>query len=781
MIQDPAPAITSPIKSNENEPAAFSSPESAADSEARHYNPQLALTMPAKENTFGGKLKDAGSWMKDYGTALKHGSLKPFTSTERKTRAATRNQAWGPVGQELNELAALSYHPAECTTIFKVLELRLSYPPDKWRNVYKSLSVMEFLVKRGSEDAVTNSKGFINRLEYLESFAFITPDSRDVGGNIRHRARAIRALLQDEKRLTEERHAAAKQQSRMAGGNRVDEGRPGDSGGNSNKNVHGPSTAGDQSKEAISTTSPQSEATNTITASSLPNAGETKGVSSEANARHLTALKKILARPENALCADCGVPGAGHRPTWASISLGVFMCMRCAGVHRGLGVHVSQVRSCSLDSWLAPQIEFMASCGGNLRANQYWEARLPEGKKPPVATLADLDNFLRRKYTDKEFVDLVDQDSKDSVGGQGEVSKWPPSADEVEYSIMDAELKKILEEMLPENEREAAVKAREAAEAKAAAAREMKMMEEERETAERKAKEEAAEKAAESQVDLINLLDLDLGESSPAVSTVVATINLNNDTGRGDGGAGVDPFGALESIFIAPSTTAACEDKTRVVAQIPPATIDAWDMGAVLAAQQAQQAEEEAAKARKAAEDAAAAVAAEAAAAQQAAYRPPWAPSGSSPISSNGTAAGPLSPSPLGIVVPALLTGGPASAFENGFSGVPHQFTSTPVVPQGHVAHQYGWAQAPFSTNTNNTTSAARPVATPAPQRPLQPHELRAQQLLLHGLDSFNAHASLISVKQQSSPMNGLNAAANPGSIGGVYLPLKSPSPSLQQ
>lgn len=74
MIQDPAPAITSPIKSNENEPAAFSSPESAADSEARHYNPQLALTMPAKENTFGGKLKDAGSWMKDYGTALKHGS-----------------------------------------------------------------------------------------------------------------------------------------------------------------------------------------------------------------------------------------------------------------------------------------------------------------------------------------------------------------------------------------------------------------------------------------------------------------------------------------------------------------------------------------------------------------------------------------------------------------------------------------------------------------------------------------------------------------------------------
>jgi len=707
--------------------------------------------------------------------------LKPFSLTERKTRAATRNQAWGPVGQELNELAALSYHPTECITIFKVLDLRLDYPPDKWRNVYKSLSVIEFLIKRGSEDAVAKSKEFINRLEYLESFAYITPDSRDVGGNIRHRARAIRALLQDENRLKEERHAAAKQQSRMAGGNRVDEGRR-DYGKNDDDDNNGFYTTGNgnKSKEAISSTSPKSQTADSIRSTSLPNAGETKGVSPEANARHLTALKKILARPENALCADCGVPGAGHRPTWASISLGVFMCMRCAGVHRGLGVHISQVRSCSLDSWLAPQVEFMASCGGNLRANQYWEARLPEGKKPPVATLADLDHFLRRKYTDKEFIELVDQDSKDDVSGG--ISKWPPSADEVEYSIMDAELKKILEDMLPEDERETAAKAREAAEAKAAAVREMiEKLEKEKEAAE-KAQMEAA-KAAESQVDLINLLDIDLGDSFPAVSTVVATTHANKNSSEGNGGADADPFAALESMFIAPANAAVCEDKTTVVA--PPATIDAWDMGAVLAAQQAQQAEEETAKAKKASEDATAAAAAEAAAAQQAAYRPPWAPSGYFPISSNGNAVGPLSPEPLGIMVPSLLTAGPANAFENGFSGVPHQFTSTPVVPQGHVAHQYGWAQAPASsTDINSTSSAARPVATPAPQRPLQPHELRAQQLVLDGLDSFNAHASLVAVKPQSSPMNGIGTATIPGSIGGVSPPLKSfqksPLPSRQ-
>jgi len=72
MTQDFEPAAPSPIKSFENEPATSSSPKSTADPETRDYNPHLAL--PAKDNTFGGKLKDAGSWMKDYGTALKHGS-----------------------------------------------------------------------------------------------------------------------------------------------------------------------------------------------------------------------------------------------------------------------------------------------------------------------------------------------------------------------------------------------------------------------------------------------------------------------------------------------------------------------------------------------------------------------------------------------------------------------------------------------------------------------------------------------------------------------------------
>ena len=64
----------------------------------------------------------------------------------------------------------------------------------------------------------------------------------------------------------------------------------------------------------------------------------------EENKRQVAALQKLLALPANRACADCTGGGAAARPTWASINTGAFLCMRCAGIHRGLGVHISQAR-----------------------------------------------------------------------------------------------------------------------------------------------------------------------------------------------------------------------------------------------------------------------------------------------------------------------------------------------------------------------------------------------------------------------------------------------------
>ena len=142
------------------------------------------------------------------------------------------------------------------------------------------------------------------------------------------------------------------------------------------------------------------------------NAGEMKGVTLEENKKHLETLKQLLDHPDNRRCADCRGGNAGSKPTWASINCGVFICMKCAGFHRGLGVHVSQVRSCTLDTWLPPQLEFMAATGNRV-ANAYWEARLG-GTPKPTSDDPYLESFIRQKYINRAFADPD--------------GAWPPAA-----------------------------------------------------------------------------------------------------------------------------------------------------------------------------------------------------------------------------------------------------------------------------------------------------------------------------------------------------------------
>uniref|UniRef100_A0A3Q3WHA9 Arf-GAP with coiled-coil, ANK repeat and PH domain-containing protein n=1 Tax=Mola mola TaxID=94237 RepID=A0A3Q3WHA9_MOLML len=108
---------------------------------------------------------------------------------------------------------------------------------------------------------------------------------------------------------------------------------------------------------------------------SLDSGGEPK----EKSLKGESALQKVLAIPGNACCCDCGQPD----PRWASINLGITLCIQCSGIHRSLGVHFSKVRSLTLDTWEPELLKLMCELGNGV-INQIYEARREElGARKP--------------------------------------------------------------------------------------------------------------------------------------------------------------------------------------------------------------------------------------------------------------------------------------------------------------------------------------------------------------------------------------------------------------
>jgi len=72
-------------------------------------------------------------------------------------------------------------------------------------------------------------------------------------------------------------------------------------------------------------------------------------------------IPEILKKGENSKCVDCGA----ENPKWASMNNGVFLCLKCAGIHRSFGMSVSLIHSLQIDSWTEKQLLYLTK-GGNI-------------------------------------------------------------------------------------------------------------------------------------------------------------------------------------------------------------------------------------------------------------------------------------------------------------------------------------------------------------------------------------------------------------------------------
>lgn len=132
-----------------------------------------------------------------------------YTEMEAKVREATNNEPWGASSTLMEKIAQGTYNFREREEILGMIFRRFTEKTaSEWRQIYKALQLLEYLIKHGSERFIDDVRTNLNLVKMLESFHYIDSQGRDQGINVRNRANQLVSLLESDEQIREQRKKA---------------------------------------------------------------------------------------------------------------------------------------------------------------------------------------------------------------------------------------------------------------------------------------------------------------------------------------------------------------------------------------------------------------------------------------------------------------------------------------------------------------------------------------------------------------------------------------------
>jgi len=143
-------------------------------------------------------------------------SLQQKTPLEKNLKEATSNDNWGVSNTILHDICKATHDFSDYYIIMQTVWGALAERGAKWRRVFKALTLVEFMIKNGSDRVVDELRDGQFKIRQLQEFHH-TEDGKDWGSGIKEKAVAVLALINDPDALRAERENARKNRDKFMG------------------------------------------------------------------------------------------------------------------------------------------------------------------------------------------------------------------------------------------------------------------------------------------------------------------------------------------------------------------------------------------------------------------------------------------------------------------------------------------------------------------------------------------------------------------------------------